>query len=81
MVLKKDKIKKKKKFQNSSSSTTNEKEPNYTTLSGTEHLSTLNLDIKSKNDKRKSYSNNCKEKNKIKKKKNYLHYRNIQMKI
>jgi hypothetical protein len=65
--LKKDKIKNKKKSQNSSSSTTNEKAPNYTTLSGTEHLSTLNLDIKSKNDKRKSYSNDYKEKNKIKK--------------
>ena len=65
--LKKDKIKNKKKSQNSSSSITNEKVSNYITLSGTEHLSTLNLDIKSKNDKRKSYSNDYNEKNKIRK--------------
>ena len=65
--LTKDKIKNKKKSQNSSSSITNEKVTNYITLSGTEHLSTLNLDNKSKNDKKKSYSNDYNEKNKIKK--------------
>ena len=41
----------------SNSTITNDKVSNYITISRTEHLSTLNLEDKNKNDKRKSYSN------------------------